>query len=79
MPNQAKTLERLNKEKDYEEKLSEDLSTYCLASLKDIPLSEEESEKVQQHIKTIMNDSIKHAHMFQRLIAMVLENGENTY
>jgi hypothetical protein len=79
MVNQAKTLERLNKEKSYEEKISSDLSTYCLSSLESIPVSEEEKKKIQKSISIIMNDSIRHAHMFEQLIQMVLENGENTY
>jgi len=80
MVNQAKALERLNKEKDYEERISEHLSVYFLASLDNISgITEEEKKKIEEGINKIMNESVKHTHMFENLIQMVLENGENKY
>jgi len=80
MVNQAKTLERLNKEKNYEERLAKNLSIYCLQCLKDIKgLSKKQIKKIEENISIMQSDSLKHEHMINKLIEMVIENGENTY
>ncbi len=80
MVNQKKTLSRLNKEKDYEERLSKNLSNYfldCLPEIKD--LDDKQKKEIEKGIKMVMHESIKHEHMINRLIQMIMENGENKY
>ena len=75
MVNQDKTLKRLYKEKDYEERLASNLSDYILACLDDIKeLTEEEKNKISKNTEIIMRDSVKHSNMIGRLIEMAVEN-----
>jgi len=80
MVNQKDTLTRLNKEKEYEDKLASDLMIYYMGSLKDISdLSDNEKQKIKKILSKIASDSERHSHMFNMLIQIVLENGENNY
>lgn len=78
--NQTDTLARLNKEKDYEDRLAENLSNYFLNSLDSIPdITAEQREKTKDNLMIIMQESNKHAKWFDLLIQMVVENGEDNY
>jgi hypothetical protein len=80
MVNQTDTLERLNKEKEYEDKLSADLTDYFLTVLDDISdITPAEKEKIRTGLSLIAKESTKHKHMFDMLIQKVLEYGENNY
>ena len=80
MVNHTEALERLRKEKDYEDNLVKDLSNYFLSCLDNInDISEEEKEKTRDTLKTIMTESQTHSHLFNELIQHVMENGENNY
>ena len=80
MVNQTDTLARLNKEKDYEDKLVSNLSDYFIDSLEMIEtLSAEDKNKIKDNLTTIRNDSIRHSYMFNQLIQRVMENGEDNY
>lgn len=80
MVNQTDTLERLNKEKEYEDRLVDNLTNYFLYSLDAISdLAEEQREKVKESLGLIAHESRKHSYMFNNLVQMVVENGENNY
>jgi hypothetical protein len=80
MVNQTDALLRLNKEKDYEDKLVEDLSFYFIDYIDDISdLNETEKNKIKEFLNIIISESRKHSYMFNELVEMVLENGENNY
>lgn len=80
MVRQAETLARLRKEKDYEDKLAVDLYTYLLSSLDAIPdMTPHEKGIVRTNLTFIMTESERHAYFFQRLLEMVLRNGESDY
>ena len=42
-------------------------------------LNNEEKKKIKDILSEIAVDSQRHSHMFNMLIQMVLENGENNY
>ena len=80
MVNKTDTLERLNSERDYEEELAHNLTSYfltCIDHIEDI--DSECREKLRKYLKIIREESIKHNHMFSSLIQMVVEDGENNY
>jgi len=80
MPDQTEALARLNKEKEYEDKLATDLSDYFLYSLDSVEgLNEEEKEKIKENLEIIMHESRKHSYLFNQLIQLIVENGENNY
>ena len=74
------TLERLNKEKDYEDKLVSDLSNYFIASLKSIEdMTDSERQKIDSSLRIIIRDSEKHSAYFAQMIQMVVNHGEDDY
>jgi hypothetical protein len=78
--NQTETLDRLNKEKSYEDKLAEDLSNYFLVSVASLNgLNEDEKAKCKKHLEKIMFESRKHAYMFDQLIQKVFESGNDSF
>jgi ferritin-like protein len=79
MADQTETLKRLNKEKDYEDKLAEDLTNYFIYSLDSIDLKDEERKKLKESLEIISSESRKHSHMFSQLIQSIVENGEDNY
>ena len=80
MVNQTDTLSRLNREKNYEDKLVDNLNNYFIYSLDNIKdISVDEKDKIKQILETIMKESHNHSFMFDQLIQMVIEHGEDTY
>ncbi len=80
MVTQSETLDRLNSEKDYEDKLAKDLDEYYLLCLDDIyDLDADEKEKLKKGLSVITSDSQMHSHKFAELIQMVVQNGEDNY
>lgn len=80
MVNQKEALDRLNKEKDYEEKIANDLLNYYVISLDGInDLSEEQKKIIIASFNIIGHDSEMHASAFNNLINYVLNNGETEY
>jgi hypothetical protein len=78
--NQTETLERLNREKNYEDKLAEDLSYYFIDSIDFLSeLNEDEKAKIRKSLNVIIAESRKHSYMFNELVQMVVENGEDNY
>ena len=78
--NQEDALKILNKERDYEEKISKDIIYFLEISLPSIKgLSKEELEEIDDKLKIIEKDSIRHMNMFEKLIDFVLENGKGKY
>ncbi|PLW79977.1 hypothetical protein C0585_04790 [Candidatus Woesearchaeota archaeon] len=74
------TLERLNKEKDYEDKLVSDLSNYFITSLENIEdMTNSEKQKVDSSLRIIIRDSEKHAAYFAHMISKVVNHGEDDY
>jgi hypothetical protein len=77
MVNREEALGILNREKDYEDKLVADISSYFLLELDSISgLNAEEKELLRKNLTTILNESMIHSNKFGELIQMVLENGE---
>jgi hypothetical protein len=76
---QRSTLDRLNREKDYEDRLAQRLCDYFLSCLDDIGLSDGQRELADRHLTTIRNETERHADRFNRLIQMVVERGEDNY
>jgi hypothetical protein len=80
MVNQKEALDRLNKEKDYEEKIANDLLNYYVISLDGInDLSVEQKKIIIASLEIIGHDSEMHASAFNNLITYVLNNGETEY
>lgn len=80
MPDQTKTLEILNREKEYEDALVEKLTNYFLVSIEGITdMTAEQKRITTENLKRINFDSIKHSQVFNHLIQFVVENGENNY
>jgi hypothetical protein len=80
MVNQKEALDRLNKEKDYEEKIANDLLNYYVISLEGIEdITEEQKKIIIASLEIIGNDSLMHASAFNNLITYVLNNGETEY
>jgi hypothetical protein len=80
MVNQKEALKRLNKEKDYEEKIAGDLLNYYIVSIEEIPdLTPVQKKKIKESLNTIAHDSQGHSNMFSMLINYVLNNGETEY
>ncbi len=80
MADQTDTLSRLNEEKDYEDRLAQNLSSYFLNSLDYIAgLSPAEKALAKESLTIIMQESFRHSHMFNMLVQWVVENGENNY
>ena len=80
MPNQKETLNRLNKEKNYEDKLADTLLNYYLESIDQIfELTSTQRNKVRDYLSKIAHESQMHSSMFNLLINYVLNNGETEY
>jgi hypothetical protein len=80
MVSKEDTLARLNKEKEYEDSLVERLNTYFLASIDDIQdISDKEKNKLKEFLLIILDESKRHSYLFNQLVQMVFENGENNY
>jgi hypothetical protein len=80
MVNQREAMERLNKEKQYEDKIASDLMYFYLVSLELVPdLTEEQKSKIKESLSIIQNESEKHSRMFSALITYVMNNGEAEY
>jgi len=80
MVDQTQTLNRLNKEKQYEDKLASDILGYFISYLELINgLTEKEKQILRKDLSEIAHDSERHSYLFNQLIQMVLENGEDNY
>jgi hypothetical protein len=80
MVDQKTTLDRLRKERDYEEKISKDLIDYFIFSLDYIKnLNEGEKEIIKKYLDIIYVESLRHKFAFEKLIHMVINNGEKDY
>jgi hypothetical protein len=80
MVNKSSTLARLNKEKEYEDSLVERLNSYFLASIDAIQdISDKEKNKLRESLLIILDESKRHSYLFNQLVQMVFENGENNY
>ncbi len=80
MVDQNTSLERLRKEKGYEDKLVIDINNYLMFCIEDLPdLTDFEKNKIKETLGKISADSSKHSYMFSLMIQLVLENGEQKY
>lgn len=80
MVSKDKALERLNKEKEYEDSLVERLNSYFIDSLADISdLNEKERTKIRENLLVILDDSKRHSYLFNQMVQLVFEHGENNY
>ncbi|MBW2967807.1 hypothetical protein KY362_04940 [Candidatus Woesearchaeota archaeon] len=80
MPDRNKTLETLQRERDYEDELVRKLDGEVIASLKSITdMTEEEKERVGAGLVTIMRESLSHRATFENLIKRVEESGKDNF
>ncbi len=80
MVDKDRTLERLNKEKEYEDSLVERLNSYFIDSLPGISdLNDKEKAKIKESLLIILDESKRHSYLFNQMIKMVFEDGENNY
>lgn len=80
MANQKETLNRLNKERDYEDRLADNLLNYYIVSLEKISdLNEKQKKEIERVLSIIAHDSQGHSSLFNVLINYVLNNGETEY
>ena len=80
MVTQQEAMDRLNKEKELEEKLAMDLSIYFIDCLEEIKeLKDSERQTLRQDLLKIRQDSQRHAFMFNQLLQKVLENRTDLY
>jgi hypothetical protein len=72
MVSKQDALDRLNKEKDYEDQLVRNLDYYFISVLDDIPmLSEDQKKRIRRSLDIIRSDSMRHSYMFDQLVQMV--------
>ena len=77
MVNQKELLKILNEERDYEDKIADDLFNYINYSLKEMnTISDKERDAVKKTISMIANESLKHRQMFTKLIERCLSDEE---
>jgi hypothetical protein len=80
MVNQTETLNRLNKEKNYEDRLVADLTEYFIFSLESVTdIDKQQRKQIQSSLERIKYESMDHSDMFNNLIQLVMENGEDNY
>lgn len=80
MVNQKQALDRLNKEKAFEEKIAYDIFNYFIDSLDHITdLDDRQKQEVRQQLMILLRDTERHTSMFNQLIQTVLERGEDNY
>jgi hypothetical protein len=80
MVSKDKALERLNKEREYEDSLVERLDSYFVNSLPHISdMSDKEKAKVRETLLILIDESKRHSYLFNQLAQMVFDNGENNY
>ena len=80
MVNQKETLEILNKDVEYEDKLAQDILYYCSMCKDDIiDLPGDVKEEIHELMDKIRTDSERHELMIKALIQMVLTKGEGDY
>ena len=80
MVNKTDTLARLNKEKDYEDKLVCDLNDYFLNCLDDInDISQEDKDYINEKLSIIINESMNHSRMFNELIQVVFNDEKDNF
>lgn len=80
MVSKQDTMERLNKEKDYEDQLVLNLNHYFIAVLDDIKdITPEEKNKLDTNLKQISYDSARHSAMFDMLIQKVIESEKDNF
>jgi len=78
--NQKEALDRLNKEKEYEDRLANVLLNYYIVSLDKIDdLSKKDKDELRKVLSTIAHDSEGQSNIFSYLITYVLNNGETKY
>jgi hypothetical protein len=80
MVSQRDAMERLNHEKDYEDRLVELLAEFYISCLEDIDdIETHKKAKIKEILTEIKTDSVRHSELFGMLVQMVLENGEQEY
>lgn len=80
MLNRIETIERLNKEKDYEDRLVKNLTHYFIDCLNDIPdINGQERKNLEEYLNIIKFESMAHSELFNKMIQKVMENGQNNY
>lgn len=73
-------LERLNLDKNYEDKLVVDLTDYFLICIDTIPdITPSQKEQIKLKLSMIIDDSRRHSFLFDDLINMVLEDGTDKF
>ncbi len=78
--NENDALTQLNKEREYEDKLASDLSDYFLQQIDNITdLNEEEKTKIKKNLTIIRDESRKHSYMFDQMVNMVMQHGQDNY
>jgi hypothetical protein len=74
------TLDILNREKEYEDKLVDLLLNYYANCVDDIhDIKDKDKIIINKYISIITSDSRRHSYMFNSLVQMVFENEENNY
>ncbi len=80
MVNFTDSLARFKKEKEYEDDLVSSLTKFFISSLKSISdLNAKEEKIVRDRLTRIASDSKIHSSLFNTLMKMVIENGDNNY
>jgi hypothetical protein len=80
MVNQVETIERLGREKEYEDELEQKLHTHFLAILDKISdITAEEKNKLHETLGFILAESHQHSNTFGELLQMVFDNGDREY
>ncbi|MBR9706760.1 hypothetical protein GOV14_07015 [Candidatus Pacearchaeota archaeon] len=80
MVNKTETLKRLNKEKNYEEKITKDISYYLIDRIDLIKdLSEMEKNVVIEKLSKIATSEIKHSQILSDIIQLVMETEKDQF
>jgi hypothetical protein len=80
MVERQEALDRLNKEKEYEDSLVDKLGSYFLISLDSIPdISEREKKKLRESLLIIQDDSTRHSYLFNQLVQLVFKGESDIF
>jgi len=80
MVNKVDAIVRLNREKEYEERLIPILTNYygqCLDSI--IELSDSDKTAIKEGLEILKNDTERHGHMFNQLLQLVMVSGKDIF
>ena len=79
MVSKEDALKHLTLDRDYEDKLVSDISSYLLESVDNLKISNEDKEKIKIYLNMIRSDSERHSLIFSQMMDYVINNAKDRY